>query len=127
MKIWVFNVKLVSHLVDAESHASFTAWWVVIVLLVSLVIIRTPNVNVTQGREEMPDKLKELTEFDFPDTAGEQDGPFIKHVPDATRANFVVLIEAHNKLVDVTNALGRKQEVIIDAIKKLNGFANSLL
>lgn len=51
------------------------------------------------------EEVKELTDWDFPNTVPVPDGYDITQEPDLTRANFNKLIEEHNKLVAVVNYL----------------------
>jgi hypothetical protein len=43
--------------------------------------------------------IKELDEWDFPDTVQVPNGYDMSSEPDLTRRNFLILIEEHNKLV----------------------------
>jgi len=48
---------------------------------------------------------KELTDYDFIDTIQVPDGYDLKSIPDITRDNFQILIDEHNKLVRIVQAL----------------------
>ena len=49
--------------------------------------------------------LRKLTGRDFPDTQWEPDGYDEKQVPTNTIKNFNILLEEHNKLVEVVKKL----------------------
>jgi len=50
-------------------------------------------------------KPEALSEYDFPDRIQIPDGYDMKSIPDLTRDNFQVLIDAHNELVEVVRYL----------------------
>lgn len=50
-------------------------------------------------------KLKELSDWDFPDTKYVPDGYDMTSVAIASDANFQKLLEEHNKLVEVVNGI----------------------
>ncbi len=61
-------------------------------------------------------KLNELTDFNFVDTISIPDGYDLKYIPDLTRDNFNSLIEEHNRLVKVLNAVVDKLDINIEDI-----------
>ncbi len=48
---------------------------------------------------------EKLTNWDFPDTIHVPDGYNMETIPDLTRANFQILVEHYNELVQVVNAM----------------------
>ena len=50
-------------------------------------------------------KPKQLAGIDFMDTYEDFDGETTKDIPELTQCNFLTLIDSHNNLVEVVNAL----------------------
>ena len=57
---------------------------------------------------------KEITSYDFSETIQVQSYYGMKTVPDMTRDNFQALIDEHNNLVEVVNAIREKLQFDID-------------
>lgn len=59
---------------------------------------------------EQENRVKELFEWDFPNTVSIPDGYDLKTVPEATGGNVMVLMEKINELVQEINYLKEKYE-----------------
>jgi len=49
--------------------------------------------------------MKTLSRWDFPDTIDKADGYHTTQEPDLTRANFNILLDSHNELIEQFNRL----------------------
>jgi hypothetical protein len=48
---------------------------------------------------------KKLDKYDFPDKETIPDGYYIKQIPKASTDNFKILLESHNKLIDLLHTI----------------------
>ena len=69
--------------------------------------------KVKEGTLHM-EKPKTLSDWDFPDTEMVPDGYDMTTIPSMSGQNFRILIEEHNKLVEVVNMLCESRNIVFD-------------
>ena len=70
------------------------------------------------NNENDQNEIKELSNWDLPDTIMKPDGYGTKTLPEPTAQNMLIYMNKINELVSVVNRLERMNKSLIDSLKQ---------